>query len=63
MKALLGREDVNLDKPDNNDRTPLSFTAQDGYEGVVKILLGWEEVGPGKRDNNVRTPFLYAARG
>ena len=60
MKILLGREEVNPDKPDNKGRTPLSFAAKWGREGVVKILLGREEVNPDKPDNNGRTPLSIA---
>ena len=60
MKILLGREEVNPDRPNNNRRTPLSYAAEDGHEGVVKILLGREEVNPDKPDNNGGTPLLIA---
>ena len=57
VKILLGWEDVNPDKLDNDGRTPLSFAAQNGQEGVVKILLGQEEVNPDKPDDDGRTPL------
>ena len=60
-KMLLGREEVNPDKPDNNGRTPLSYAAQYEHEGVMKILLGRQEVNPDKPDNNGRTPLSFAA--
>ena len=62
VKLLLGREEVNPDKPDSSGRTSLSYAASAGYEGVVKILLGQEEVNPDKPDYSGRTPLLYAAR-
>ena len=40
MRILLGREEVNLNKLDDHDRTPLSYAAGGGHEGVVKIILG-----------------------
>jgi len=46
VKILLRREEVNLDKPDNFGRTPLSYATWDGHAGVVKILLGRQEVNP-----------------
>ena len=61
VKLLLGREEVNPDKPDNYGRTPLSFAVKNGREGVVKLLLGREEVDPDKPDNNGRTPLWFAA--
>ncbi|RPA90020.1 hypothetical protein L873DRAFT_511458 [Choiromyces venosus 120613-1] len=39
---ILGCEEVNPDKSDNDDRTPPSFAAHHGQEGVVRILL-WSE--------------------
>ena len=61
VKILLGREEVNPDKPNKGDRTPLSYAAGYGHQGVVKILLGREEVNPDKPDNGGRTPLSYAA--
>ena len=42
MEMLLGREEVNPDKPDNLGRTPLSYAARSGYEEVVLVLLKCE---------------------
>ena len=39
-KILLGREGVNPDKADTQyGQTPLSWVAECGHEGMVKILL------------------------
>jgi len=62
VKILLGREEVNPDKPDNSGKTPLSYAAQSGHEGVVKILLEREEVNPDKLNYSGETPLSYAAR-
>jgi len=59
VKVLLGRGEVDPDKPDNDGRTPLSIAVMN--EGVVKILLGREEVNPDKPDNGGRTPLSHAA--
>ena len=61
VKILLGRKEVNPDKPDNGSRTPLSWAADNGHEGVVKILLGRKEVNPDKPGPSGLTPLLYAA--
>ena len=39
MKILLERGDANLDSADEGGRTPLSYAAGSGHEGIVKILL------------------------
>jgi len=41
---LLGREEVDSNKSDNNGRTPLSHAAACRRGGVVGILLGQGEV-------------------
>jgi len=61
VKILLGREEVNPNKPDNGGRTPLFFAAQNGREGVVKILLGRGDVNPDMADRFGQTPISYAA--
>jgi len=60
MKILLGREEVNADKPDLAGRTPLSYASWWGHEAVVKILLEREEVNADRPDNSGLTPLLYA---
>ena len=44
MGLLLRQGGDNPDKSDNEGRTPLSYTAEGGYEGVMKMLLAREEV-------------------
>jgi len=61
VKILLGREEVNPDKPDIEGLTPLSLASWNGHEQVVGILLGREEVNPDKPGNYGRTPLSYAA--
>ena len=57
VKVLLGRGDVNPDKPDNNGKIPLHLAAWWGHEGVVKVLLGRGDVNPDKPDNYGKTPL------
>ena len=60
VKILLGRDDVNPDKPDNGNRTPLWWAAANGYEGVARILLGRGDVNPDNPANSTRTPLRLA---
>jgi len=50
VKVLLGRKEVNPDKPDNYGQTPLAPAARHTHEGLVKMLLGREEVNPNELD-------------
>ena len=61
VKILLGRGEIDPDKPDNDGRTPLWQAAWNGHEGVVKILLGREGVNPDKPDILGQTPLYRAA--
>ena len=61
VKILLGRGEINPDKPDNDGKTPLSHAGSSGHEGVVKILLEREEVNPDKPDDYGQTPLSRAA--
>ena len=59
---LFGRRYVNPDSPGIYGRTPLSFAAGDGHEGVVKLLLGRKDVNPDIPDTEYgRTPLSWAA--
>jgi len=58
---LLGREEFNPNKPNNESRTPLSYAAWHGHEGMTKIPLE-REVNPGKPGNCGHTPLVDAAR-
>jgi len=61
VRLLLTRDDINPDKPDNNGRTPLSWTSQTGHEGVANLLLARDDINPNKADNNGGTPLLWAS--
>ena len=61
VKTLLGRGDIDPDKPGNSSRTPLSCAASSGHGGVVKMLLGREDVDPNKPNNSGQTPLSCAA--
>lgn len=55
------REDVNPDLADTKyGRTPLSWAAENGQEGVVRILLQREDVNPDQVSRFGRTPLSFA---
>ena len=61
---LLERDDVNPDHVDTHfgGQTPLSWAAEGGHLGVVRMLLGREEVNPDQADPYYGgTPLLRAA--
>ena len=60
VEILLGRIEVNPDKPGDDGRTQLWWAAYKGHEGVVKMLLG-RNVNPDKPNINGRTPLYLAA--
>ena len=61
IEILLGRKDIDPDKPGEAGRTPLWWAAHNGYEGVVKLLLGRDDVNPDKPDERGQTPLWWAA--
>jgi len=61
VKQLLGREDVDPDKPGTTGGTPLSWAAENGHEGVVKLLLGRKDIDPDRLDSQGDTPLSWAA--
>ena len=58
---LIGRRYVNPDSSGKSGRTPLSWAAGNGHEGVVKLLLGREDVNPDSTRESGRTPLSWAA--
>ena len=61
MKILLRRDDVDRNKSDERDGTPLLQAAYIGHEGVVKMLLGRDDVNPDKPDGQGLMPLWWAA--
>jgi len=61
VKVLLGRDDIDPNKPDHFGRTPLWLAASNAHEGVVKVLLERGDVNPDKPDEDGQTPLSQAA--
>ena len=61
IKLLLEREDVDPNRPNKYDRTPLGCAARKGHEGVVKLLLERGDINPNRPDENDQTPLGLAA--
>jgi Ankyrin repeats (3 copies) len=52
---------ADLDSKDSYGRTPLSWAARNGHEGVVKLLLGTGKVEVDSKDSYGGTPLSWAA--
>ena len=52
MKLMLGREDVDPNRADKYDETPLGWAAIYGHEAVVRLLVEREDVDPNRPDVN-----------
>ena len=48
--SLFGRRYVNFDRSSKSGRTPLSWAAENGHEGIVKLLLEQKDVTPNTPD-------------
>ena len=60
MQMLLADGRVDPDSVDNNDRSPLSYAAEDGCAAKVEVLLATKKVNVNLRDKEGRTPLWYA---
>ena len=64
VALLFGRRYINPNRSSKYDETPLSFAAQNGHEGIVKLLLERGDVKPDTPDTIYgQTPILRAALG
>ena len=57
MKILLKRDDIDPNRSDEHDKTPLYHAVQNEHEGIVKILLERDDVSPNNPDNKGQTPL------
>ncbi|KAK7946767.1 uncharacterized protein PG986_011088 [Apiospora aurea] len=60
LQHLSEIEGVELDQPDSNGRTPLSYAAENGYVDIVSHLLE-QGANPETDDDGGLTPLHYAA--
>ncbi|KAM0415787.1 hypothetical protein ACHAPT_013248 [Fusarium lateritium] len=56
----LFRERIQVDSPDDFNRTPLLYAALNGHVAVVKLLLATGKANPDWRDSNGVSPLWYA---
>lgn len=70
LAAYLGIEEAvtalflhtpDLDPKDNAGRTPLSYSAEEGHTGTMRLLLATGKVEVDSKDDLGRTPLIYAA--
>ena len=57
---LLGHDDIDPNKPDQDGETPLLWAVLKEYAGVVKTLLGRDDLDPNKPDKDGQTPLWWA---
>jgi len=60
VKLLLARDNVNPDKPTDDDRTPLWTATYNGHAAVVKLLLTRDDLNLDKPNNQGQTPLWCA---
>jgi len=61
MSVLFGAKYLNPDRPDDDNKTPLSWAAKNGHGRVVKLLLERKDVSPNRPDNFGNAPLSQAA--
>ena len=61
VELLFGGRYVNPNSSSKSGRTPLSWAAENGHEGIVKLLLGRKDVDPDSSSKSGRTPLWFAA--
>ena len=59
--VLFGWKYVNPDSSCEQGQTPLSWAAENGHEGIVRLLLGRKDVNPDSLSKSGQTPLSLAA--
>ncbi|RAK82865.1 ankyrin, partial [Aspergillus costaricaensis CBS 115574] len=63
VQLLLDTRRVDVESKDSEGRTPLSWAAENGHEGVVQLLLDTGRIDMESKDSEYgRTPLSWAAR-
>ncbi|KAE8369205.1 ankyrin repeat-containing domain protein [Aspergillus caelatus] len=62
LKLLIGSGKVDLDRPDDEGRTPFSRAAEHSDRSIMKLLIDSGGVNLDSKDKNGRTPLSYAAQ-
>jgi ankyrin repeat protein len=60
---LLSRREDDIDAKDGDGLTPLSWAAEGGHEGIVKMLLATGKVNADSKDDYGRKPLALAMQG
>ena len=60
-EQLLRQKDIDLNRRDEQGKTPLAIAAQKGFREIVEHLLSHEDLIPDLRDLDGRTPLIWAA--
>jgi len=62
VEMLLGREDIDPDRPENSyGRTPISWAARNGHKEVVELFLRRQGINLNSADYYGQTPISHAA--
>ena len=61
-KLLLEREDIDVNLPNDNQETPLYWSASNLCPGILDLLLEKDGINPNPRKSNGETPLAFVCR-